>query len=116
MNGGNIAIKDDTAKDDGKVNANIIIAGKIYRMRVTVEDEGNIRKAEKLIKAELDKYRQFKSPGILEELSVALLNIAVRLVEAQTLSVNKPLRSEVENIDRELGVYLEKQCSLDDIE
>jgi cell division protein ZapA len=117
MNGGDILVKENIGiAKQTEVKANITIAERIYRMKVAVEEEGYIRKAEKLVKSELDKYNRFTTPDIQDKLSVALLNIAVQLVKTQRLSTDKPLRSEVENIDRELGVYLEKQGSLDDIE
>jgi cell division protein ZapA (FtsZ GTPase activity inhibitor) len=97
-----------------KVSANIVIAGRIYPMKVSVESEEGLREAERLIRNEMNVLSIYKDQDIEDRLSVTLLTIAVRLIESQ--KQNKIHCSEIEKIDRKLGIYLERQGSLDDIE
>ncbi|MDR2286251.1 MAG: cell division protein ZapA [Prevotellaceae bacterium] len=102
--------------DDGKVAANIMIAGKIYPMRIDVEDEEIFKKAEASIQNRIaerynDEYSHIERQDIL---AITLLNVTAELLEYKEL--NNKRRYTIEKIDRELGVYLEKQCSLDNIE
>ncbi|MDR1886877.1 MAG: cell division protein ZapA [Prevotellaceae bacterium] len=99
---------------DGEVAANINIAGRIYQMRVAATDEEILRKAEALIKNGMRYYDIFPDKDTQDRLAVMLLNMTARLLEYQKL--NDSCRSEIERIDRELGVYLDEQGSLDNME
>jgi cell division protein ZapA len=101
--------------DDGKVTANITIAGKIYPVRIEVEDEERFKKAEAFIRDRImDRNRKHSHVERQDILAIELLNITAKLFECQELNDNR--RSVIEKIDREVGIYLEKQCSLDNIE
>ncbi|MDR0726253.1 MAG: cell division protein ZapA [Prevotellaceae bacterium] len=100
---------------DDKVVANIIIAGRSYRMRIAAEDEEILRNAEVFIKNRMEYYyNEHSDKDTQDRLAIALLNVTGKLLENQKL--NDLRRSEIEKIDRKLGVYLEKQGSLDNIE
>jgi cell division protein ZapA (FtsZ GTPase activity inhibitor) len=97
-----------------KVPANIDIAGRLYRIDVNVENEEYLRKAESLIKAEISKLNDgYFNRDIQDKLSVILLNTAAQLIECRKL--REAHCAEIERIDRELGIYLEKQGSLDNM-
>jgi cell division protein ZapA (FtsZ GTPase activity inhibitor) len=98
-----------------RVPANIDIAGRVYQIDVKVENEEYLRKAESLIKAEISKLNDgYFNRDIQDKLSVILINTAAQLIECRKL--NEVHCTEIEKIDRELGIYLEKQGSLDNIE
>ncbi|MDR1340363.1 MAG: cell division protein ZapA [Prevotellaceae bacterium] len=98
-----------------QISANIEIAGRLYRFRINVENEEYLRKSESLIKAEISILNvKYHNRDMQDKLSIILLNIAARLIECQKL--NDIHYTEIEDIDRELGIYLEKQGSLDNIE
>ncbi|MDR0385956.1 MAG: cell division protein ZapA [Prevotellaceae bacterium] len=99
---------------DGKVAANIIIAGRSYPLRVAAEDEEILKKAEVYIRNKMESYNKYSGRDKQDILAIVLLNVTATLLEHQAL--NDSRRSEIEKIDRELGVYLEKQGSLDNIE
>jgi cell division protein ZapA (FtsZ GTPase activity inhibitor) len=98
----------------GKVTANIIIAGRIYPMRIPAEDEEILKKAEVFIRGKMEYYDKYSDKDREDRLAVALLNITAELLEYRKL--NESRRFKIERIDRELGIYLEKQGSLDNIE
>ncbi|MDR1129648.1 MAG: cell division protein ZapA [Prevotellaceae bacterium] len=98
-----------------QVSANIEVAGRIYRLRINAENEEYLRKAENLIKVEISRLNvEYHNRDTQDKLSIILLNIAARLIECQELS--EVHCREIEKIDRELGIYLERQGSLDNIE
>jgi cell division protein ZapA len=98
----------------GKVAANIFIAGRSYPMRVPTENEEILKKAEAFIRKKLEYYDKYSDKDKQDILAIMLLNITAELLEYKKL--NDSRRSKVEKIDRELGIYLEKQGSLDNIE
>jgi hypothetical protein len=101
--------------DDGKVAANIMIAGKLYRFEIEMEDEEIYRKAESSIQNRIAEYnREYSHIERQDILAIMLLHVTAGLLEYKML--NNIRRSTIEKIDRELGVYLEKQGSLDNIE
>jgi cell division protein ZapA (FtsZ GTPase activity inhibitor) len=100
---------------DGKVVANIIIAGRSYRMRIAAEYEEILRNAEIFIKNRMEYYyNEYSDKDTQDRLAIVLLNVTGKLLEYQKL--NDIQRSEIEEIDRKLGVYLEKQGSFDNVE
>ncbi|MDR1593035.1 MAG: cell division protein ZapA [Prevotellaceae bacterium] len=99
---------------DGKVAANITVAGKIYPMRIAAEDEEILKKAEAFIRNKMDEYSKYSDIDREDILAVVLLNVTANLLEFQQL--NDSRRLTVEKIDRELGIYLEQQGSLENIE
>jgi cell division protein ZapA (FtsZ GTPase activity inhibitor) len=100
---------------DGKVVANIIIAGRRYRMRIAAEDEEIFKSAEVFIKNRMEYYyKEHPNQEMQDRLAMALLNVTGKLLEIQ--KSNCSWRSKMEELDRTLGVYLEKQGSLDNIE
>jgi replicative DNA helicase len=98
---------------DGKVAANIMIAGRSYRLGISPENELIFKRAEKFIKETMRDY-DYPDKEKQDILAVTLLDVTVKLLEYQKL--NDSRRLEIEKIDRKLGVYLEKQGSLDNIE
>jgi cell division protein ZapA len=102
--------------DDGKVAANIMIAGKIYPVRIDVEDEEIYKKAEVSIQNRItEKYRgDYSHVERQDILAITLLNVTADLLKYEEL--NDERRSTVKKINDKLGIYLEKQCSLDNIE
>jgi cell division protein ZapA (FtsZ GTPase activity inhibitor) len=100
---------------DGEVAANIFIAGKGYPMKVPPEGEEILRQAEAFVKNKLAEYCiKYPDQDKRDILAVALVNVAAQLFEYKKL--NDSRQSDIEKIDRKLGVYLEKQGSLDNIE
>jgi hypothetical protein len=98
---------------DGKVTANISIAGRIYPLRIVAENEEILKKAEAFIKGKMEYYN-YPDQDKQNILAIVLLNVTAQFLEYQQINDNR--RSEIEKIDRELGIYLEQQCSLDNIE
>jgi hypothetical protein len=99
---------------DGKVAANIIIAGRIYPVRVAAKDEEILKKAEVFIRDKIGYYDKYPDKEKQDVLAIVLLNVTTKLLECQKL--NNSRRSEIEKIDSKLGVYLDEQGSLDNIE
>jgi hypothetical protein len=99
---------------DGKVAANIIIAGRVYPVRIAVKDEEILKKAEAFIKDKIGYYDQYPGEDKQDILAIVLLNVTAKLLEYQEL--NSRRCSEIGKIDRKLGVYLDEQGSLDNIE
>jgi cell division protein ZapA (FtsZ GTPase activity inhibitor) len=100
---------------DGKVAANIVIAGRSYRMRIAAEEEEILKKSEAFIKDKMKYYGgKYSDKDMQDRLAIVLLNITGELLEYKQL--NDKRHSEIEKISRKLGVYLEKQGSLDNIE
>jgi cell division protein ZapA (FtsZ GTPase activity inhibitor) len=97
-----------------KVSANIVIAGRIYPLKVDAENEKSLKDAECLIRNEMSELNRYGNQDIQAILSITLLTIATRLIKCQ--EQNKIYCAEIERIDRKLGIYLEKQGSLDNIE
>ncbi|MDR1583146.1 MAG: cell division protein ZapA [Prevotellaceae bacterium] len=98
----------------GKVTANINIAGRIYPMSVEAKEEEIFKKAEALIKDKVGDYDKYPDKDMQDVLAIILFNVTAQLLEYQKL--NDSRCSEIEKIDRDLGIYLEKQGSLDNIE
>ncbi|MDR2027603.1 MAG: cell division protein ZapA [Prevotellaceae bacterium] len=98
------------------VSANITIASRVYMMSVPSEVEEYIRKAERLIEEKLYSLdKEYNDRDIQDKLSVILLNVTTRFLEYQAHSDIR--NAEINEIDRKLGFYLEKQQgSLDNIE
>jgi cell division protein ZapA (FtsZ GTPase activity inhibitor) len=97
------------------VSANITIVSRRYEMNVPLEIEEYVRKAESLIEKKISSLnKEYKDRDIQDKLSIVLLDIATRFLEYQRHSLS--YNDEIEKIDRELGFYLEKQGSLDNIE
>ena len=93
---------------DGKVVANIIIAGRSYRTKIVAEDEKTVKEAEVLIKNKMDRYYKDHSDiDTRDRLAIAFLNVTSNALETQKL--NNKWYSEIEELDRRLGLYLEKQ-------
>ncbi|MDR1896207.1 MAG: cell division protein ZapA [Prevotellaceae bacterium] len=89
---------------------NVIIAGRKYRYNVaTEEEEERYRDAVKMIDVEV-KRNSVPDKDYQDILAVSILNFAIQVVK------NRKLVSEVEKLNGELGVYLEKQSSLENIE
>jgi cell division protein ZapA (FtsZ GTPase activity inhibitor) len=99
---------------DNTVAANIIIAGRSYPMRIAAEDEKILKDAEAFIKKKMRLGDRYPSIDKQDILAVILLNVVMQMLEYQEL--NDSRWSEIEKIDRNLGVYLDKQGSLDNIE
>jgi cell division protein ZapA (FtsZ GTPase activity inhibitor) len=99
---------------DSKVTANIIIAGRSYRLKIVAEDEKILRESAVFIKNKMEHYSTYSDQDMQDKLAVMLLNVTGELLEYKRL--NDIRRLEIEKIDRNLGVYLEKQGSLDNIE
>jgi cell division protein ZapA len=99
---------------DGKVTANITIAGRIYPLRIAAENEEVLKQAEVFIKGKMEYYKDYPDQDKQNILAIVLLNVTAQLLEYQ--QINNIRCSEMEKIDRELGIYLEQQCSLDNIE
>jgi hypothetical protein len=95
------------------IAANITIAGRIYPLRIDPKKEEILRKAEILIKENMEYYSEYSDRDKQDILAIVLLHTTGRLIECQRL--NESRCSEIEKIDNELGVYLEKQGSLDNI-
>jgi cell division protein ZapA (FtsZ GTPase activity inhibitor) len=97
------------------VSANITVLSRRYEMRVPLEFEEYIRKAETLIAKKINSLnKEYKNRDVQDKLSMILLDISMRFFECQKLALSH--NTEIEEIDRELGFYLEKQGSLDNIE
>jgi hypothetical protein len=99
---------------DDKVSANVNIAGRIYPLRIAVESEKILKESEVFIRNKMERYNTYSEKDMQDRLAIILLNVAGELLEYKQL--NDSRRSEIEKIDRELGDYLEKQGSLDNIE
>jgi cell division protein ZapA (FtsZ GTPase activity inhibitor) len=99
---------------DGKVAANIFIAGRRYQMRIAAEDEAILKNAEVFIKNKMEYYTEYSDKERQDVLAIVLLNVTGELLEYKRL--NDSRRLEIEKIDHKLGVYLEEQGSLDNIE
>jgi hypothetical protein len=100
-----------------EVSAQIKIAERKYPMKVAIELEEKYRDAEKLIKVEMDKYVVFENKDVRDKLAMTTLSLAIQLLDYKKLSNDKPLRTEVEKVDHQLGIYLERQQgSLENIE
>ncbi|MDR2382932.1 MAG: cell division protein ZapA [Prevotellaceae bacterium] len=100
---------------DGKVVANIVIAGRSYRMKIAAEDEEIFRNAEVFIKNRMEYYfNEHSDKDTQDRLAIALLNVTGKMLENQ--EINDSRRSKIEEIDLKLGLYLEKQGSLDNME
>jgi cell division protein ZapA (FtsZ GTPase activity inhibitor) len=97
-----------------KVSVNIVIAGRPYPMKVDAENEKSMRDAERLIRTEMSNLSRYGNQDIQAKLSVTLLTIATQLINCQEQS--NVHCAEIERIDHKLGIYLEEQGSLDNIE
>jgi cell division protein ZapA (FtsZ GTPase activity inhibitor) len=100
---------------DREVAANIFIADKKYPVRIAAENEAILKKAETFIKNKIAGYTaKYPDKDKRDILAVVLLNVSAQLFEYKQL--NDSRQSEIEKIDRKLGLYLEEQGSLDNIE
>jgi cell division protein ZapA (FtsZ GTPase activity inhibitor) len=95
------------------VAINMFIANRQYKVDTPPGDEQYVRNAVTFIEDKIKLLRTFHNKDMQDKLSVILLNIAAHLLETRTR--NNIRNAEIEKIDRELGIYLEK-CSLDNIE
>jgi hypothetical protein len=105
-----------TIYDDGKRPVNITIAEKRYSFRLTEEDEEFYRKAEKMINAHIGRYEKYSNAHPQDKMLLTILHFALEFIRVNRLNNDKTLLHEVERLDSELGNYLERQGSLDNIE
>lgn len=102
--------------DDGRISVRITIADRIYPLKIAMESEENLRKAANIINSEIEKYMDFPDRDIQDKLAVSALYFVVKLLDLESLNNDKSLFSEIEKLGHELGFYLEKQSSLENIE
>jgi len=102
--------------EDGRISVKIAIADRIYPLKIAMESEENLRKAAGVINAEIDKYANFPDRDVQDKLAVSALYFVVKLLDLESLNKDKILHSEVEKLDHELGFYLEKLSSLENVE
>jgi cell division protein ZapA len=100
---------------NSEVTANIKIAGRSYLMRIEASDEEILKKAEALIKNKVGHYtNNYPDKDMQDALAIILFNLTAQLLEYQ--KINDIRHSKIEEIDYKLGMYLERQGSLEHIE
>jgi hypothetical protein len=93
------------------VTANLTVANRTYPMKVPDFDETYYRRAESLIMDEMSYLsKDYNDRDVQDKLAVILLNLTAYLLKSEAHL------TDFENIDRELGFYLEQKGSLDNIE
>lgn len=91
----------------------ITIAERKYPLKIALKDEQKIRAAANLINEKIGYYRNKYSANDLQDaMSMALLQLVVRLIEAEQKEKSDQILAELSSLDRLLDEYLQSSDTL----
>ncbi|OFX58053.1 MAG: cell division protein ZapA [Bacteroidetes bacterium GWA2_30_7] len=96
--------------EDNKLSINLNIIDRFYPLRIEVKEEEKIRKAAKLINDKVMQYKQkYTDKDTQDFLAMAALQYVSKVLELENNQDKKPLVNELQEIEKELEDYLQKQ-------
>lgn len=96
----------------GEISIKIIIADRVYPLKINIEEEENVRRAAKLVNDRLKEFSEnYQVRDKQDLLSMCLLQIATEnlKIEKEQQNLNLDLGQSIEQIDRKLSEFLFKQ-------
>lgn len=95
---------------DEKLTIRVNLADRYYPLKIPRQDEEKIRKAAKLINDKILMYKQrYSDKDIQDFLAMAALQFVVKVIDYEEKSDISPILAGVEELNRELDKYLEKE-------
>ncbi|OFX25002.1 MAG: cell division protein ZapA [Bacteroidetes bacterium GWA2_31_9] len=96
--------------EDNKLSINLNIIDRYYPLRIEVKEEEKIRKAAKLINDKVLQYKQkYTDKDTQDFLAMAALQYVSKVLELEGKQDSKPIINELQEIEKELEDYLQKQ-------
>lgn len=96
--------------EDNKLSINLNIIDRYYPLRIEVKEEEKIRKAAKLINDKVLQYKQkYTDKDTQDFLAMAALQYVSKVLELEGKQDSKPIVNELQEIEKELEDYLQKQ-------
>lgn len=96
--------------EDNKLSINLNIIDRYYPLRIEVKEEEKIRKAAKLINDKVLQYKQkYSDKDTQDFLAMAALQYVSKVLELENKQDSKPIINELQEIEKELEDYLQKQ-------
>ena len=96
--------------EDNKLSINLNIIDRYYPLRIEVKEEEKIRKAAKLINDKVLQYKQkYTDKDTQDFLAMAALQYVSKVLELESKQDSKPIINELQELEKELEDYLQKQ-------
>ena len=96
--------------EDNKLSINLNIVDRYYPLRIEVKEEEKIRKAAKLINDKVLQYKQkYTDKDTQDFLAMAALQYVSKVLELESKQDSKPIINELQELEKELEDYLQKQ-------
>lgn len=96
--------------EDNKLSINLNLVDRYYPLRIDVKEEEKIRKAAKLINDKVMQYKQkYSDKDTQDFLAMAALQYVSKVLELESKQDSKPIINELQELEKELEDYLQKQ-------
>ncbi len=95
---------------DDKLTIKVNVADRYYPLKISRNDEEKIRNAAKRINEKILQYKQRYSDNDNQDfLAMAALQYVVQVIDSEQKKDITPIMNELEQLDRELEEYLQKE-------
>lgn len=94
---------------EDKLSIRVNVAERFYPLKIDRLDEEKIRKAAKMINERLAQYQQrYADKDSQDLLAMAALQFVIRMLDSENKFENSSIMEELEELNREIDVYLSK--------
>ncbi len=95
---------------DDKLTIKVNVADRYYPLKISRNDEEKIRNAAKRINEKILQYKQrYSDKDNQDFLAMAALQYVVQVIDSEQKKDITPIMNELEQLDRELEEYLQKE-------
>lgn len=95
---------------DDKLTIKVNVADRYYPLKISRNDEEKIRNAAKRINEKILQYKQrYSDKDNQDFLAMAALQYVVQVIDNEQKKDITPIMNELEQLDRELEEYLQKE-------